>query len=131
MVQKSTSLSISSSYTKVPWTRRDLGESLFNSNISPRPNNFSAPTVSKITRESTWDATAKATRAGIFAFNNPVTTFTEGRWVANTKWIPVARPNCANLTKFCSISNPPTIIKSANSSTINTKYGIFSLDLAL
>ena len=60
-----------------------------------------------------------------------MTTFTDGRWVANTRCIPVARPSWAKRTKFCSTSNPPVIIRSANSSTINTKKGIRSFDLEL
>ena len=56
-----------------------------------RVSSFSAPGISKITRESTPVATAKAMRDGKFALMRPVTTSTEGRWVLRIMWIPVAR----------------------------------------
>ena len=42
-------------------------------------------------RESIWDAIANAMRDGKLALIRPVTTLTEGRCVARTMWIPVAR----------------------------------------
>src|SRR3990167_5735124 len=50
--------------------------------MSPRPRSCSAPLPSRTVRESTLDATWKAMRVGKFALINPVTTSTEGRWVA-------------------------------------------------
>lgn len=48
----------------------------------------------------------------------PVTTSTEGRWVAITRWIPVARASCASRQRIGSTSSPAVIIRSASSSTI-------------
>ena len=39
------------------------------------------------------DDTENAILDGIFALITPVMTFTDGRCVANTKWIPAARAN--------------------------------------
>ena len=47
--------------------------------MSPRPSNCSAPFVSMIVRESTFDETRKEMREGKFALINPVMTSTEGR----------------------------------------------------
>jgi hypothetical protein len=44
-------------------------------------------------RESILLVTLKAILAGKFAFISPVITFTEGRCVAITKWIPIALAN--------------------------------------
>ena len=52
--------------------------------MSPCPNSRSAPVVSKITRLSVLEATAKAIRAGKLALISPVTTSTDGRCVAMT-----------------------------------------------
>ena len=43
--------------------------------------------------ESTWDTTAKLILLGKLALIRPVTTSTDGLWVATSKCIPVARPN--------------------------------------
>ena len=40
-------------------------------------------------------ATAKAMRAGKLALMRPVMTSVDGRWVATTRWMPVARAICA------------------------------------
>ena len=61
---------------------------------------------------------------GIFALITPVMTFTDGRCVANTKWIPAARANWASLHTASSTSLEATIIRSANSSTMITNDGI-------
>ena len=58
---------------------------------SPCPTNFSAPGLSKITRLSARELVANERRDGTFALMRPVTTSTEGRWVARTKWIPADR----------------------------------------
>ena len=63
--------------------------------MSPRPSSFSAPVPSRIVRESTADAVANATRAGMFALMSPVMTSTDGRCVPSTRWMPVARASCA------------------------------------
>ena len=92
-------------------------------NASPCPTNFSAPGVSKITRLSASELVAKDRREGTLALINPVTTSTDGRWVANTKWIPAERANCVMRTTDSSTSFAATIIKSANSSMITSRYG--------
>ena len=48
----------------------------------------SAPGESSTVRESTLEAIANAIRDGTFALMRPVTTFTDGRWVARTRWMP-------------------------------------------
>ncbi len=58
---------------------------------SPWPSSFSAPTESSTTRESVAEEVAKAMREGTLALMRPVTTLTEGRWVASTRWMPAAR----------------------------------------
>ena len=47
--------------------------------MSPLPSRLSAPVASRITRESTWELTAKAIREGTLALIIPVMTSTEGR----------------------------------------------------
>ena len=44
-----------------------------------------------MTRESASDEVAKASRDGTLVLIRPVTTSTDGRWVANTRWMPAAR----------------------------------------
>src|SRR5438034_1893356 len=66
--------------------------------MSPRPRSCSAPFPSSTVRESTLDATWKAIRVGKFALMSPVTTSTDGRWVAMIRWMPTARAICASLT---------------------------------
>ncbi len=46
--------------------------------MSPAPRSFSAPLISRMVRESIWDATWRASRLGMFALIRPVMTFTEG-----------------------------------------------------
>ena len=94
--------------------------------MSPRPRSCSAPLASSTVRESTLDATWKAMRVGKLALISPVTTSTEGRWVATMRWMPTARAICARRTsEFCT-SPAETIMRSANSSTTTTQYGSFS-----
>ena len=50
--------------------------------MSPRPRSPSAPFWSRTVRESTFEATWKAMRVGKLALMSPVTTSTDGRWVA-------------------------------------------------
>ena len=59
--------------------------------MSPWPSSDSAPFWSRITRESVWEETAKAIRAGTFALIMPVITSALGRWVASSRWMPTAR----------------------------------------
>ncbi len=94
--------------------------------MSPRPIRSSAPGASMIVRESIWEAIAKAIRLGKFALIRPVTTFTEGRWVARTRWIPVARAFWARRTIGSSTVRPSRIIRSASSSMMMTMYGMRS-----
>ena len=49
--------------------RCNLGESGAIKSMSPRPSSFSAPGVSRMTRESIWEVTAKLIRAGKLALN--------------------------------------------------------------
>ncbi len=79
-----------------------------------------------IVRESVPLETANAIREGTLALMIPVMTSTEGRWVAKIKWIPAARPICAIRVIAASTSLPVVIIRSANSSTTTTIYGICS-----
>jgi hypothetical protein len=111
---------ISSSPTKAPCarTRRDVpgGEK----SMSPRPISVSAPFVSRIVLESTWRGTWNAIREGRLALMTPVMTFTDGRCVAMTRWIPAARASCARRAIDVSISAGARIIRSASSSMIAT-----------
>ena len=54
---------------------------------------------------------------------SPVITFTLGRCVASTMWIPVARAFCASIASGFSTSPCTVIIRSASSSTKRTMYG--------
>ena len=47
---------------------------------------------------------AKAIRLGMLALMRPVMTWTDGRWVATTRWIPVARASCAMRVTVASTS---------------------------
>ena len=89
--------------------------------MSPRPSSRSAPGWSRITRLSTCEATAKAMRAGKLALIRPVTTSTDGRWVAITRWMPVARAICARRVMMRSVSSGAIIIRSASSSITTTR----------
>ena len=80
----------------------------------------SAPGASRIVRESIWDAMAKAIRDGKLALISPVTTLTDGRCVARTRWIPVARAFWASRTIGSSTVWPLRIMRSASSSTMIT-----------
>ena len=53
--------------------------------MSPLPNNASAPFWSRMVRLSTFDATRNPIRLGKLALIRPVSTFTEGRWVAKIR----------------------------------------------
>jgi len=88
--------------------------------MSPLPRSFSAPTWSRIVRESCREAVAKAIRQGKFALIVPVRMSTEGRWVATMRWIPTARAICASRAIAVSTSAEATIIRSASSSITTT-----------
>jgi len=62
----------------------------------------------------------KATRAGMFALMSPVSTFTEGRWVARIRWMPTARAFWAMRAMLSSTSLRATIMRSASSSMTTT-----------
>ena len=62
-------------------------------------------------------------RAGKFALITPVTTSVEGRCVATMRWIPAARAICASRAMYVSTSREATIIRSASSSMMMTRYG--------
>ena len=57
-------------------------EPIGKNNISPLPNSFSAPTVSRIVLESILEETAKAMREGILALMTPVIISVDGLCVA-------------------------------------------------
>ena len=84
--------------------------------MSPLPSSDSAPFWSRITRESVWEDTAKAIRAGTLVLIMPVMMSTLGRWVARTRWIPTARDFWARRMIESSTSPGATIIRSASSS---------------
>ena len=88
--------------------------------MSPWPSSRSAPVVSRMTRLSVLLATAKAMRAGKLALISPVTTSTDGRCVAMTMWMPVARAICASRVMLRSVSSGASIIRSASSSMTMT-----------
>ncbi len=53
--------------------------------MSPLPRSFSEPTWSRMVRESCRLAVAKEMRQGKLALIVPVSTSTEGRWVATIR----------------------------------------------
>ncbi len=80
---KSVTASISASFKNAPWRRIGLSAALYN--MSPRPNNCSAPIPSKMVVESVNDDTLKAILVGMFALIVPLTTSVVGLWVATNK----------------------------------------------
>ena len=90
---------------------------------SPLPSSFSAPGWSRITRLSVTEEVLKPSRDGTLALMRPVTTSTEGRWVAMTRWMPAARASWVMRTTASSTSRGATIIRSASSSMITSRYG--------
>ena len=119
----STTAWISDSLTQAPWTRIGLDLPMGRNRASPWPSSFSAPGWSSTTRESVTEEVAKAMREGTLALIRPVTTSTEGRWVASTRWMPAARASWVMRTIASSTSRGATIIRSASSSTITSRYG--------
>ena len=91
--------------------------------MSPWPSRVSAPPWSRITRESTCEATAKAIRDGMLTLIVPVITSVDGRWVASTRWMPIARAFCARRMIESSTSAGATIIRSASSSITQRMCG--------
>ena len=65
-------------------------------------------------------------RVGKLALMSPVTTSTEGRWVAMIRWMPTARAICASRTREFCTSPAETIMRSASSSTTTIQYASFS-----
>ena len=92
-------------------------------NMSPRPRSCSAPLLSRIVRESIFEATRNAIRDGRLALISPVMTSTDGRCVARIKWMPTARAICARRAIDSSTSLLATIIRSASSSITTTMKG--------
>ena len=90
---------------------------------SPIPMSFSAPAWSRMTRESVSDEVANASRDGTFVLIRPVTTSTDGRCVASTRWMPAARAFWVMRTIASSMSRGAVIMRSASSSTTATMYG--------
>ena len=91
--------------------------------MSPWPSSASAPPWSRITRESVCEETAKAIRDGMLTLIVPVMMSVEGRWVASTRWMPVARDFCARRMIESSTSAGATIIRSASSSITQRMCG--------
>ena len=90
-------------------------------NMSPRPINWLAPTVSKIVLLSIPWITLNAILVGKFALIVPVIMFVVGLCVAIIRWIPTALDSWASLAMGISISLPAVIIRSANSSMTKIK----------
>ena len=65
----------------------------------------------------------RAIREGTLALIRPVTTLTDGRCVAMTRWMPTARAIWAMRTMAPSMSRGATIIRSASSSMTHMMYG--------
>ncbi len=81
------------------------------------PISFSAPGWSRMTRLSVSDDVAKDSRDGTLVLIRPVTTSTDGRWVASTRWMPAARAFWVIRTiGFLDVTRA-VIIRSASSST--------------
>jgi len=76
-----------------------------------------------MTRESVADEVANASRDGMLALIRPVTTSTDGRWVASTRCTPAARASWVMRWMELSTSFLATIIRSAISSTTTRMYG--------
>ncbi len=91
--------------------------------MSPLPSSDSAPMPSRIVRLSICDATRNAIRLGKLALMRPVMTFTDGRWVARMRWMPIARAFWASIASGVSTSAAQVIIRSASSSMTTTMYG--------
>ena len=119
--QCATTALISGSVTQAPWMRAGLLAPIGRNSASPLPTSFSAPGWSRITRLSARDEVANASRLGTFALISPVTTSTDGRWVASTRWMPAARASWVIRTIASSTSRGAIIIRSASSSTTTTR----------
>ena len=109
--------SISFSVTQAPWMRTPLDTLAGWKSMSPWPTSFSAPFESRMTREPACDDVMNAMRDGMFALMSPVTTSTDGRCVATTRWMPTARAICAMRQMASSTARGAIIIRSASSST--------------
>ncbi|TDZ74503.1 hypothetical protein DE4586_04696 [Mycobacteroides salmoniphilum] len=119
----STTAWISSSVMKAPCMRSGLLAPIGRNRPSPIPMSFSAPGWSRMTRLSVSDEVANASRDGTLVLIRPVTTSTDGRWVASTRWMPAARAFCVMRTMASSTSRGAVIIRSASSSTMARMYG--------
>ena len=91
--------------------------------MSPMPSSDSAPPWSRITRESVCEETEKAIRLGMLTLIVPVMMSVDGRCVASTRWMPVARDFWASLMIESSTSAGATIIRSASSSITQRMCG--------
>ena len=118
-----TTVLTSVSVTQAPCTRSGLLEPIGRNSASPWPMSFSAPGWSRTTRESVTDDVANAIRDGTLALIRPVTTSTLGRCVASTRWMPAARASWVMRTIESSTSRGATIMRSASSSTMTSRYG--------
>ena len=78
-LRNSTRAMTTSSETKAPWARMRREVAGGEKRRSPRPMRLSAPLVSRMVRESTWEATWKAMREGRLAWMTPVMT-AAARW---------------------------------------------------
>ena len=76
--------------------------------------------MSRMVLESIAEATANDILEGILDLMTPVMTSTEGLWVATIIWMPAARAIWVMRWIDCSTSFFATVMRSANSSMINT-----------
>ena len=88
--------------------------------MSPLPTSLSAPLASRMTRESSAEATWKAIRQGMLALITPVMTSARGVWVATMRWIPAARAIWVIRAMAISTSAGAVCIRSASSSMMTT-----------
>ena len=117
---------ISALVTRAPCTRSSLLLPMGLNSMSPMPSRLSAPPWSRMMRLSVWELTAKAMRDGMLVLIMPVTTSTDGRCVATTRWMPQLRPSWPRRMMESSTSDGATIMRSASSSTITIVYGMAS-----
>ena len=117
-------LSISLSEMYGPCTLYGLLEPTGEKSMSPFPSSFSAPAMSRMVLESTCEATLNAILEGMLALIRPVTTSTEGLWVATIRCIPAALAFCASLQIEFSTSDGAAIMRSASSSMMMTTCGL-------
>ena len=81
-------------------------------------------------RESIWLRDLERNARGDIRFDEAGDTSTDGRWVARSRWMPVARAICARRTMEPSTSRPKDVMRSAISSMPIKMKGSASIGLA-